>query len=44
MNKKSVHVDTPQRSTPSSPAWQGPGNKPGPKNVPVKQHGRRPPK
>ena len=29
-----------KRSTPSTPAYSGKGNKPGPKTVPVKKHKR----
>jgi len=37
---KPVHVDPHRRSPPASPAWKGPGNKPGPKTVPVPHHHR----
>jgi len=35
MKNKTVKVKIHDRSTPNSPPWKGPGNKPGPKNVDV---------
>lgn len=43
-NSKPVQVDPHKRSTPKTPAYPGPGNKPGPKPVPVKEHRRKNPK
>ena len=37
---KTVPVRRHKRSTPKSPAFPGPGKKPGPKPVPVKKHKR----
>lgn len=44
MTKKSVPVAPHKRSTPKTPAWKGPGNKPGPKPVGVPGHKRSSPK
>lgn len=41
---KNVPVTPHKRSTPKTPAWQGPGNKPGPKPVKVPGHKRSEPK
>lgn len=41
---KNVPVTPHKRSTPKSPAWKGPGNKPGPKSVSVPAHKRSGPK
>jgi hypothetical protein len=43
MANKPVDVDRHKRSTPSTPAWEGPGNKPGPKSVDVDKHKRSKP-
>ena len=40
MSMKTVPVKPYRRSTPSTPAYPGPGRKPGPKTVPVKPHRR----
>jgi hypothetical protein len=40
MPKKTVPVAPHRRSKPSSPAYPGPGKKPGPKTVPVDPHRR----
>jgi hypothetical protein len=39
-NNKPVKVDPYKRSTPSSPPYEGKGNKPGPKPVKVEGHKR----
>lgn len=44
MAPKTVPVKPHKRSTPKTPAWQGPGNKPGPKPVKVDPHKRSTPK
>ena len=43
MASKTVPVKRHRRSTPSTPAYPGPGRKPGPKPVPVKPHKRSKP-
>jgi len=43
MKNKPVKVGGHDRSKPSSPAWEGPGNKPGPKSVSVPDHSRSKP-
>jgi len=43
MSKNKVHIDPYKRSQPSSPAWSGNGNKPGPKTVKVEEHDRKKP-
>ena len=43
MVKKTVKVDGHDRSKPSKPAWEGPGNKPGPKTVDVADYKRSKP-
>jgi len=43
MAQKTVPVQPHKRSTPSSPPYQGPGNKPGPKPVSVPPYKRSPP-
>jgi hypothetical protein len=40
MASNTVPVKKHKRSTPSTPAYPGPGKKPGPKTVPVKPHKR----
>lgn len=40
MAQKPVTVPGHRRSTPKTPAWPGPGNKPGPKPVKVEPHKR----
>ena len=40
MSNKPVKVGRYVRSTPSKPAWDGPGNKPGPKPVDVTNYVR----
>ena len=40
---KTVDVDKYKRSMPSTPAFDGPGNKPGPKTVDVDKHKRSKP-
>lgn len=44
MAPKTVSVKPHKRSTPRTPAWPGPGGKPGPKPVLVKPHKRSQPK
>ena len=44
MATKSIPVPAHRRSPPSTPPYQGPGNKPGPKPVSVPAHKRSPPK
>jgi hypothetical protein len=43
MATKSIKVPGHRRSVPSSPAWPGPGRKPGPKTVPVDPYIRKNP-
>lgn len=43
MAKKTVPVKPHKRSTPSPTPYEGPGNKPGPKNVDVDKHKRSKP-
>jgi hypothetical protein len=43
MATKTVPVAPHRRSPPSTPAYPGPGNKPGPKPVSVPSHKRSPP-
>jgi len=43
MTAKTVPVKPYRRSPPSTPAYLGPGKKPGPKPVPVSPHKRSPP-
>ena len=44
MTRKTVPVKPHKRSTPNTPPWKGPGNKPGPKPVQVEPHKRSTPK
>jgi hypothetical protein len=41
MAKSTVKVSPHKRSTPNTPAWKGPGNKPGPKPVKVEEYERK---